>query len=299
MVQCPICNSEKIAESVERINSYSINHCKNCDIVFSDPMKSPGFEWYEHSFKESAINSVYARMLWRHQQFLDDDFFYGKELLDIGCATGAFLNEARKKGYEAWGFDFNGEAVRISKEQYGLKNTYHMDIEAFCRNFSHKRFDAISCFDVLEHLDDPNQFISRIKSILKPGGYVALSIPNRGRAIETIDYDFPPGHLTKWSKDSLSNFLEINGFKIVKCVVRRLGISELVKYLDRKIKFGIVKKIGKSYIKSGDHSLIKRANILINIKNLALRILVFPLMPVLLFLSLDGTSIYTVAQRKD
>ncbi|MEM5782690.1 MAG: methyltransferase domain-containing protein, partial [Candidatus Aenigmatarchaeota archaeon] len=74
-------------------------------------------------------------------------------------------------------------------------------------------FDVITFFEVLEHQDRPKEFIETIKSMLKPGGYIVGSVPNRdswmwrmsGRRIGKGD--FPPNHFLRFSKRSFGKFL--------------------------------------------------------------------------------------------
>lgn len=62
----------------------------------------------------------------------------------------------------------------------------------------HERFDIISFFEVLEHLDNPVRFIEHIRGLLKPGGHIIPSVPNRNSFLDTLaESDYPPNHLTR------------------------------------------------------------------------------------------------------
>ncbi len=298
MNQCPACGEEIIAEFIERYDKYTLNRCPACDVIFSNPMENPGAEWYERS-ERYAVGKILPVHSWHHKQFLNNREFYGRRLLDIGCGTGIFLNKAREKGYEVWGIDFDKEAVRIAKERYRLNNVYVMDVESLFENFSQDRFDIISFFEVLEHLDNSIQFIRQIKNILKPRGYVAISVPNRERTLETMgDGDYPPNHLTRWNRYCLSAFLEQNGFKIVRCVVKKMDAEEVAGYLKAKIRFGIGKGLVMRGIEADKPEDIQRAATLMSCKDLIFKGLTLPLIPILSVLSLEGTGLYVLARLK-
>ncbi|GAH15828.1 unnamed protein product, partial [marine sediment metagenome] len=148
-------------------------------------MKNPGAEWYESLVRKSALNFVFSKLLWQHREFFRDKVNYGKRLLDIGCGLGAFLSKAKKRGYKVFGIDINRDTVAVAKKRYGLEGVYAIDEKELYDHFIFKKFDVITFFEVLEHLDDPTQFIVRVKKILKCGGYIVLSVPNRDRVKET------------------------------------------------------------------------------------------------------------------
>lgn len=84
----------------------------------------------------------------------------GATVLDIGAATGEFVRFARSWGFDAYGFDVIPEAVR-RLQSAGL---YADDIA---------RFDVVTFWDSLEHIEDPGQLLDRIR----PGAIVLAAIP--------------------------------------------------------------------------------------------------------------------------
>ncbi|MEM2074300.1 MAG: methyltransferase domain-containing protein, partial [Nitrososphaeria archaeon] len=73
------------------------------------------------------------------------------------------------------------KSIKVCQEKWGLKNTFVMSPQEFAE-FCQKeglKFDVITFFEVLEHQDKPVEFLEAIKSMLKPGGYIAGSVPNR------------------------------------------------------------------------------------------------------------------------
>jgi len=160
---------------------------------------------------------------WHHRRFLAAPAVYarGRRLLDVGCGAGEFLCAAAGKGYEVWGVDFVEEKVEAARKRRGLENVYAMSVDSMAEMFVGTGFDVATCFEVLEHLEDPAGFIRRLKGVLNPGAYIALSVPNRNRTLAPFDReDGPPHHLTRWSLESLVSLLERNGAAVIKHEVK-------------------------------------------------------------------------------
>lgn len=298
-MECPICTKDINPRLIETWMQYKLYYCPDCEGVFSDPMKNPGAEWYEQSAASSVGKFVHTSVSWHHQQFLDDPFFYGQRLLDIGCGTGVFLKEANKKGYNGWGFDFDSESIKIARERYGLKNVYAMDLNAFSKQFAKETFDIITFFEVLEHMDSPKKFIGQVRNLLRTKGHIALSVPNRDRTLDPFgEADYPPHHLTRWSKSCLSAFLERNGFEIIKCIVKKLDPNDIAGYLNVKIRFGIARNLVEHGPESKKQENIQRAATLAKVKGLFFKGFTFPLAPFLSIFHLQGIRLYCLARLK-
>lgn len=291
--------SETKFQFIEKCGEYTVYRCPACDVMFSDPMKNPGSDWYEKSEMYAVGKFLHTRAGWHHNQFLKDPKIYGKKLLDVGCGPGAFLNEAKKKGYEVWGLDFDGGNVKVAKERYGIENVYIKSVEEASRDFAGQRFDVVTLFEVLEHLDDPVRFMAQVKDILSQEGYIVVSLPNRDRFLDTLgEGDNPPNHLTRWTLNSLSTFLERNGFSVVKSVAKRLNAEEVGGYFKARIRLGIAKKHARAGIENNKKDEIRKAAFLMKCKDMIFGTMTFPLAPLLFVLSLQGTGLYVIAKVK-
>jgi SAM-dependent methyltransferase len=137
-------------------------------------------------------------------------------LFDIGCGVGNFMSAARAAGLDVTGIDWDSNAVQVGNEVLGLQTIYPLSIEEYAEKNSGATFDVVSFFEVLEHHDNPTQFLAHVRRLLKPGGYIALSVPNRNRWQKGLDItDLPPNHLTRWNPKVLTAFLRREGFEIV------------------------------------------------------------------------------------
>jgi len=219
--------------------------------------------------------------------------------LDVGCGNGVFMKEAQRLGYKVVGIDFDRENIKIAREHFGLNDVFPLTLEELITSYQDKKFDVITFFEVLEHMDNPGNFINSIKTGLKPGGHIALSVPNRERFLDPLgDGDYPPNHLTRWNASSISSFLEKRGFEIIKVTTKKLTTDDLIGYIKTKIRFRIAHKLvlkGKTH---NDQAIIHRAATLMKIKDTTLKLVTIPLAPILSLLKLQGTGLYCLARLK-
>ena len=226
MSVCPICLSKR-SNLVEKYGKYSVVHCLNCNVVFSDPMKNPGPDWYEEN-KFYEVERQYTRLSTKsssHLQFLSKDEKFLKKiqcdklrLLDIGCGRGLFLERVKEKFASVVGVDFESEAIEIGRAK-GLE-VYCMEISRFLNEYSGEKFDVITVRYVLEHVENPREIIMSVRKLLNPGGYILVTVPNIDCKIINPENNkiflYPPHHLTLWSKKAVRNLFEISGYEVLK-----------------------------------------------------------------------------------
>ncbi len=214
---------------MEQFGEYSLWECPLCAVRFWHPMKNPGAEWYEKDERYSFRNLNPRKKPERnHREFLRDLPARDGKLLDVGMGTGNFLAAAEKRGYEGYGIDFDRDAIEAAKSFFGLKNVFPADINGAINKFGKGFFDAVTMFEVLEHLEKPAEFVEKIKILLKKDGWLALSVPYRGAPEFLKPHDLPPRHLTRWDEKSLKNFLESRGFAVRRAKVIPASLGYLI-----------------------------------------------------------------------
>jgi 2-polyprenyl-3-methyl-5-hydroxy-6-metoxy-1,4-benzoquinol methylase len=161
----------------------------------------------------------------------------GSRILDFGCSYGAFVRFALQKGFDAYGIDFNDEHIRAGQEVLGLGDRLILGDVMNLPNA--KRFNLITLFEVIEHVENPQKLIRKIRELLLERGFLAISCPNEARWQLTgrVFVDYPPHHLTRWRPDTLRRFLEKEGFQHVKTEIES-SFSHLlwVLYVNRSAK---------------------------------------------------------------
>ena len=213
---CPLCTAEVDEEKVlEEHGIYKLYECPGCRNGFWWPMKGQSADYYSHavdSSYEARHEKLVPRINDQHRRFFELSDTKNGKLLDIGCAEGAFLKEAEKR-YEVYGIDFDKNSITRAKH-FGLENVFVQDLQTFSKNTGSNSFDVVTFFGVIEHQEDPTQFISQIKNLLVKGGGIAGSVPLH-KSIKPAgggDSDKPPHHFVLFTADGLRNFLELNGF---------------------------------------------------------------------------------------
>jgi SAM-dependent methyltransferase len=210
-------------------------------------------EFYESEVFEDYIafhEGVGTRLGENHKAFFK--YFPSNvrgKLLDVGCGDGRFLRHAKEQGFEVWGIDFDKKSVENVKRNLGIDTVFAMSLEEFYEYAKEKnlKFDVITFFEVLEHQDKPKEFLEMVKGLLKEGGYIAGSMPNRERLFVEIEWkyyhgDYPPHHFLRFSKSSLEKALNFAGFKDIEVYKLDFLLVELLPYLEKKL-FGDLDKL--------------------------------------------------------
>lgn len=101
----------------------------------------------------------------------------GKRALDIGCGYGYVLEILKEYGYDVFGIDVSKHAIKKAKEINDDATLLVHDVQTPLP-FKLK-FDLITCFEVLEHLKNPQLAVRNYYESLKPGGLLLVSTPNK------------------------------------------------------------------------------------------------------------------------
>jgi len=263
---CPVCLIETISNPTGRFGDYTLSLCAACGVEYAEPFIAPGAGWYESSDAYGVARVITRRPEWYHLAALEDIALRGP-LLDIGCGTGVFLDAARKAGFEPWGIDFDRKNIELARSRYGLDRVYCLSVADIKERFGSNRFNVVTFFEVLEHLDSPQRFLEDMKGLLRPGGLVVMSVPNRDRSIDTLGSgDRPPNHLTRWSVAALRGFLERTGFEVVKLREKTLDAEDLANYIRNRVRLGIASGLVKKGVAGsggeGDLSLKKAVRLM-------------------------------------
>ncbi len=141
----------------------------------------------------------------------------GKSLLDYGSGRGECLEYASKAGFEVQGTDIDPECIKLSS-RYGM--ACKLNPLDPLGQFGSKSFDVVTCFHVLEHVDNPKQTLTALSKISRE--YVVLAVPNLRylhrmfrRKIDLMECN--EGHLQSWDHWHLLNLAERHcGLKLVE-----------------------------------------------------------------------------------
>jgi 2-polyprenyl-3-methyl-5-hydroxy-6-metoxy-1,4-benzoquinol methylase len=130
-------------------------------------------------------------------------------VLDVGCSSGAFLHQLKKRhpdDYQIWGTD-----VSKAPLHHASKMGVPIIKDDFLAHSFEQSFDAVTFWAVMEHLFEPQLFLKKAESLLKPGGFCFILVPNvKSLAIKLIGaryrYIFAE-HLNYFTPETLRKFV--------------------------------------------------------------------------------------------
>jgi len=142
----------------------------------SNQKKMLFYESIADSF-DSVVNmyDTYKRLDVVYRELLTEDI-KGKALLDAGCGTGWFSQAAAARGARVTSMDVGSELLKIVAQKCVSKRVIG---DLMKMPFKAKSFDIVVSSEVIEHVTDPRKAISEMYRVLKPGGILIITTPNR------------------------------------------------------------------------------------------------------------------------
>jgi 2-polyprenyl-3-methyl-5-hydroxy-6-metoxy-1,4-benzoquinol methylase len=138
-----------------------------------------------------------------------------RRLLDVGCASGLFLEAMQEyPGWQVEGVELNRTAAHVTSARLGVP-VFAGPLEQ--AHYADASIDAVTLWDVLEHLHDPLASLRELRRILRPGGALFVRVPNaasyvaRGCGRYWSGYDLPR-HMTLFTPTTLQQALAKAGF---------------------------------------------------------------------------------------
>ena len=239
LVACPLCGEPGAAplltgrDLMHRLpGQFPLMRCQGCGLRYQNPRPGPAAiaAFYPDSYGSYASASAglsarrgLAGALVRRAQFgrvrrLERAVAalpsQPRRLLDIGCASGLFLEAAQRRGWAVAGVELNVRAAEAVSVRLG--------VPVFAGPFERARypdaaFDAVTLWDVLEHLHDPLAALREVRRVLRPGGALFVRVPNAASYVARLcggywsGYDLPR-HLTHFTPRTLARALRAAGF---------------------------------------------------------------------------------------
>jgi 2-polyprenyl-3-methyl-5-hydroxy-6-metoxy-1,4-benzoquinol methylase len=234
---CPICG-EGEARRAFREQGVDLLRCRACGHVRSTWAADPDYAgyWGEGTSAEATLDAT--AHYWNearlpvYREFLRRFAGQRGRLLDVGCGIGFFVKAARDAGWDAHGSEISPVAVRLGRERLDLSTLHAGRVED--AGFSPGSFDAITLWDVIEHVTDPVALLAGLRRLLRPGGLLFVQTPNvafhlrRARALqllrggdESLNMLEVKDHLNDFTPRSLRLAAERAGFDRTQGLVLR------------------------------------------------------------------------------
>lgn len=179
----------------------------------------------------------------------------GAKILEIGCGAGAFIRAIKKfhPEWECFGADVSREAINAAVSAVDGVRYSAFDGGRF--PYEDNNFDAVVFMDVLEHVDDPENFIAEIKRVLKTKGIVYGFVPCEGDVTSfwhwldklglknNLTNKFA-GHINFFSRADVRKFFINSGFRIKSEIYAENFLGQLLGIAVFKAMARAVKKSG-------------------------------------------------------
>jgi len=111
-------------------------------------------------------------------EFLPDELIVGRPVLDVGCGLGFFSERLVQRGAIVTACDIGPGLVELTRKRARCEamvaDALHL-IETFGRD----RFDAVVSSECIEHTPSPLDALKQMIAVVRPGGMIAVSTPNR------------------------------------------------------------------------------------------------------------------------
>jgi len=112
--------------------------------------------------------------------------FEGAEVLDVGCGNGIIARGIGAQGYKVFGIDISEKAIAKAKDLTTLPNVNFGVISAEELIAEGKKYNAVVCSEVLEHLDHPEKLLATLYESLADDGVLIVTVPNGKGPRETL-----------------------------------------------------------------------------------------------------------------
>ena len=235
---CPVCGTDSLPDKViARDTVKTIRRCKKCGMLYIGFLRNAEkkyeasyfFEEYKNQYGKTYLEdfeSIKKQGL-RRMALINkiagktaaNKGAYKKNLLDIGCAYGAFLSAAADSHCEVFGTDICSDAVSYVQNNLG----FQAQTSAFPDFNTERTFDAVTMWFVIEHFANLDAVLRKVSELTKPGGIFAFSTPSAsGISARFSKKSFfrqsPADHFTLWELKRCAPILKKYGFKVCKII---------------------------------------------------------------------------------
>ena len=243
-VNCNLCGATD-----ERLlflkDGFGIVRCNSCGLIFVNPRPgkeylrkiysedyykissngSVGYRDYEADRQFHAVNSI--KLLKTIESYKDKG-----TLLDVGCALGFFLVEAKARGWDVYGTELSPYAAGIARE----KGFEVLSGDIMDAGFKKESFDVIVCLGTIEHFANPLLSIRHIRQLLKADALFVISTPDAGGLLGGRRFQYKPReHLYYFTRKTIMALLQKEGFEVF--FIKSEWLTKPVSFITERVRY--------------------------------------------------------------
>lgn len=245
---CPSCGSQTARPELEK-DHLMLVRCLECQLVYVNPAFDEahyqavyssedyqgimrGLGEKSHDYRVERFGTERVAIMTR---YLEPKAGRTPRYLDVGCSTGFVVEAAVRAGWRATGIDLNPSAVAFGRAR-GLDLR---EVALEDSTFEPESLDAVSLFDVLEHLLYPRATVEAAARLLTPGGMLFLYVPNYDSASRLLmgreaHFIWPTHHLNYYTPVTLSDLICRVGLEVTFVSTEGLDIVDYLWYQREK-----------------------------------------------------------------
>ncbi|MEJ6402509.1 class I SAM-dependent methyltransferase [Yoonia sp. 2307UL14-13] len=198
------------------LESIDLMQCDTTGYEFFHPFSvegDPAFYTDLYS-KDQSKDWAYSARRWEFD-WVTERLDKTDRVLDVGCGSGEFLlglsgKVARVRGLETSDFGCAEAAKAGLDVVQDTIQTHAIDNAG--------AYDVVTCFQVLEHIQDVGPFVESLITATAPGGKIIIAVPNNASFVgeqDELTLNFPPHHVGHWRRDSLAALAPALGLELI------------------------------------------------------------------------------------
>ncbi len=224
LLRCSVCRFAWVPQGVGRTSTGESIYESTEPIFFTDIQS----DYYRD---EATIDAARAKLEW-----VSRFVAAGGALLDVGANLGHFIQQAQTH-YNAIGIEPSAAVVAWGREHLDVcleQGSIEADNPAYRR-----RFDAVTMFDVIEHLPDPRAALQRCRRYLANGGHLFITTPDAAAPVARLlgshwYYVDLLEHISLFTTANLTRLLRECGFRVI--ARRTFGRRYRLSYIERRLR---------------------------------------------------------------
>jgi len=220
---CPVCKSRKISFYIKK-NGFNMFKCFNCNLIFSNPYPSKKQleYYYKSSIKKNENRNFRKSFEKRINIFLPrvkiiKEYLNSGKLLDIGSAIGIFVEALKRSNH-----NFSITCCDIDFDSCNELRKKYSNIKILNKDYTkiNSKFDIITMWDTVEHIQNLNLLFKKIRKLLNKKGFFFFSTPNTKSfewyvAGKNHGQILPPGHINLLNLKSIKILFKKNNFEFI------------------------------------------------------------------------------------
>jgi 2-polyprenyl-3-methyl-5-hydroxy-6-metoxy-1,4-benzoquinol methylase len=259
---CPVCGAQD-QTPLFRKEGYQFVTCGKCSLIFVAPsLKMEHLrELYAHQSYSDIVKALMDESnVYRRERFGSERVAIinkwspqaagPRRLLDVGCATGFFLEAAKAAGWDVYGVEANPYAVDYARKN-GLDVRNEMIEDT---TFAPGTFDAITLFEVIEHVHEPMAILRKVRDLLRPGGVAYVYTPNFDCAERLImgqeaHFIWGSNHLQYFTPETMATAFQRAGYEVLHWETQGLDIEDVLWHFENTGEYDV------AFLKAYRHQL--------------------------------------------